>query len=390
MIFKKLYKRAIPVVFFILFFLGSNGHCQHPDTADYLVISLLTTSEGEELYSTFGHSTFRIRNSVKRSDIVYNYGTFDFSTPNFYTKFVKGDLLYFLSKMPFKYLIESTKDENRSITENILLLSREEKLDLFNKLETNYLPGNREYKYDFLLDNCSTRLLDLIDTVVGGKYKPQQVDFHKSYKQVLKPYWKYNPWSGLGIEIILGHEIDSEISAVQSTFLPENLKTYLAGYRNKVNGTPILAKDEILLERTPLKKPLKPFIPILVITIVFAFSVILKRKSALFPVLNRSFDYTIFLIYSLLGIFLMSLALVSDYKIVQWNLNLLWANPVYSVFLLPVLRNKVILRYIALTVLALTTIILIYYSYKAEIIILILLLASRIINVRSRYSSIPD
>jgi hypothetical protein len=36
-----------------------------------------------------------VSDAVLGVDVVYNYGAFDFSTPNFVMKFVKGDLQYF-------------------------------------------------------------------------------------------------------------------------------------------------------------------------------------------------------------------------------------------------------------------------------------------------------
>ena len=52
--------------------------------SDQAKISLLTGSPGAELYSTFGHSAIRIQDEVNGIDELYNYGTFDFRTPNFY------------------------------------------------------------------------------------------------------------------------------------------------------------------------------------------------------------------------------------------------------------------------------------------------------------------
>ncbi|MGB5383353.1 MAG: DUF4105 domain-containing protein, partial [Lutimonas sp.] len=62
--------------------------------SDEAEISVITCGPGSELYSTFGHSAFRILDPKRNLDKVYNYGTFNFETPNFYAKFVRGKLLY--------------------------------------------------------------------------------------------------------------------------------------------------------------------------------------------------------------------------------------------------------------------------------------------------------
>ena len=52
-------------------------------------ISILTCSPGTELYSLFGHTAIRVYDSSNHTDLVFNYGTFDFSTPHFYLKYAQ-------------------------------------------------------------------------------------------------------------------------------------------------------------------------------------------------------------------------------------------------------------------------------------------------------------
>ena len=133
------------------------------DSLCHAQISLLTVSPGEELYSTFGHSALRVYDSVSNSDIVYNYGTFNFDEPGFYTKFVRGKLIYYLSRDNFDNFIAENRQENRTTTEQILNLDCKEKNLLLLALYANMQEGNRGYKYDFLFDNCTTRLRGLIE-----------------------------------------------------------------------------------------------------------------------------------------------------------------------------------------------------------------------------------
>ncbi|MGB4844981.1 MAG: DUF4105 domain-containing protein, partial [Ferruginibacter sp.] len=122
-----------------------------------LRISLLTCTPGEELYSTFGHSAYRVIDSTSLTDIVYNYGTFNFDDDGFYLKFVQGKLLYYVSAeyfTDFKYLYQST---NRGITEQVLNLSAAEKISMQRFLNNNLKEENKYYKYDFFFDNCTTR-----------------------------------------------------------------------------------------------------------------------------------------------------------------------------------------------------------------------------------------
>lgn len=119
--------------------------------SDSAKISLLTCSSGSELYSIFGHSAIRVKDVRNRLDIVFNYGTFDFSEPNFYPNFVRGRLNYILSASHFEDFKYAYIEENRSISEQILNITKDEKQHLLDSILINYMPENRYYRYDFFL-----------------------------------------------------------------------------------------------------------------------------------------------------------------------------------------------------------------------------------------------
>ena len=149
--------------FVLLFFLPAKIFAQ--DDSCHLRISILTCSPGEELYSTFGHSAIRVTDSVSHNDIVYNYGTFNFDEPGFYTKFIRGKLSFYLSTDDFDSFISDYREEKRDITEQVLNLTCAEKYNVVMLLQTNMMALNRTYKYDFTFDNCTTRLRDLLEKI---------------------------------------------------------------------------------------------------------------------------------------------------------------------------------------------------------------------------------
>ena len=126
-------------------------------------ISLLTCSPGEELYTTFGHSAIRILNSQTGSDLVFNYGTFDFEDPDFYQKFIEGKLLYFVSVDSMRNFLWEYQYYQRGITEQILNLTCEEKEKIVRALFENAKNENKFYRYNFTFDNCTTRIRDLLE-----------------------------------------------------------------------------------------------------------------------------------------------------------------------------------------------------------------------------------
>src|ERR1035437_2320675 len=191
-----------------------------------LRISLLTCSPGEELYSTFGHSAIRVVDSVHKEDIVFNYGTFDFDDPNFYSKFTRGKLLYYISTEEFNNFKEAYRQDKRSITEQVLNLNCNERKRMYSLLLNNLLDSNKFYKYDFLFDNCTSRLRDLLEkssdsTVQFGRVVKEKSTFRQLIYQYLNNGDKQ--WSKLGIDMLLGAKLDAVMNNRQVMFLPDYL-----------------------------------------------------------------------------------------------------------------------------------------------------------------------
>ena len=124
-------------------------------------VSIITCAPGDELYSIFGHSAIRVNDSINQIDLVFNYGTFDFDTPNFYLKFMRGKLNYMLSMAPYDRFLFEYVYYKRSVWEQVLDLSEVEKNNLFQALIINAEPEHRNYHYHFFFDNCATRIRDM-------------------------------------------------------------------------------------------------------------------------------------------------------------------------------------------------------------------------------------
>jgi len=129
-----------------------------PQLSEESKVVMFTCGPGDELYAGFGHSALWVSDPVTKVDRLYNYGTFDFDTPNFYLKFVRGKLNYILSVYPSKYFFNDYASRKILVFGQLLNLTQEEKQRIFEFLENNALPANCEYKYDFFYDNCATRI----------------------------------------------------------------------------------------------------------------------------------------------------------------------------------------------------------------------------------------
>lgn len=320
-------------------------------------ISLITCGAGEELYSTFGHSAFRVYDPILGIDVVYNYGTFDFNTPNFYMKFAAGKLLYSLSRQRFDNFLFDYQIENRWVKEQVLQLGENEKEALFQFLEHNYLPENRDYQYDFLFDNCASKMGTVLETVFGDtlRYDYAHLKDRYTFRELIHQNLETNSWSAFGIDLALGSIIDREATPHGHLFLPSYVM-------RQMNHTALGTKPIVQQERTILDKELRPQSNIFLGTPLFWFLVVmllvmlvsyrdLKKK-------NRSnwLDISLFFSTGMAGMVILFLWFLSDHSAALNNFNVFWAFPFNVVIAFHLLRqngNAKWLRFYTLGLLAL-------------------------------------
>lgn len=291
-------------------------------------ISLLTCGPGLELYSGFGHSGIRVIDSTKQSDEVYNYGTFDFGDPDFYSKFTQGKLLYYVNVESFREFIYIYERETRSVYEQVLDLTPTEEDKVLRFLDSNSLEENKYYKYDFLYDNCSTRQLDLFkkilgeDFVVGKAIEP----YSQTFRDFTNHYLRNNHWTRFGINLLLSTPVDKKMSNEQAMFLPDYL---MEGFRGAtLKGKPIVAQTiEILPERLDFSPKPNNARMFLWLFGIIAFLIWLKARTKMIY-----FDTFFFLVLGILGCFMLFMWFGTNHQSCSWNRNLFWALPTHLVF----------------------------------------------------------
>lgn len=323
--------RFILSLFFVcLGMMPPAAHAQVSDTCG-LRISLLTATPGEELYSTFGHSALRVTDSINHTDIVYNYGTFNFEEPGFYMKFIRGKLNYFLSREYFESFVYAYQMEGRGLTEQVLQLTCAEKKEIFDFLQNNMLPANRFYKYDFLFDNCTTRLRDLIEEATDEKVEFSTIlPAPKTFRNLIHDYLDVHDkqWSKLGIDILLGARTDAVMTSREVMFLPDYL---LANADSATLDHQLLVKEKNPLypfdmtteSKNNLTHPLFIFACLFVLIAFLSFS-----KNTFVQRILFSFDGMLLFITGFLGFLLLFMWFGTDHSMTKNNYNLLWAWPI--------------------------------------------------------------
>lgn len=294
-------------------------------------VSLITCYPGKIVYELYGHSAIRIVHG--NMDKVYNFGLFSFSKPNFLYRFVKGETDYSLGGYPFPYFMPEYIDRNSKVVEQWLNLSQEQASELYEQLEVLCLPENREYRYNYVLDNCATRPRDMIEHAVGGISYPQPADTTLTFRKIMRSYSKNYPWYQFGIDLALGSGIDYTLDARKQMFAPVYLMKAMSGATfvdHSGTTVPIVESTDTLFDgsESPILPPtpwyLSPMfaaLACLLIIGIFTIRDIRRRKT------TKIVDCLWFTITGLTGCLLFFLIFISEHEATSPNYLAFWLNP---------------------------------------------------------------
>lgn len=325
----KLFFKAIFIFPFLIIWSLSKG--QSGDTS-HLRISLITCGPADELYSIWGHTAIRVTDSSSGRDVAFNYGTFDNSDPYFYVRFTRGIMRYALSIDDYATFLQEYKQDNRSVTEQKLILNGDQKVRLFNLLKINALEENRYYDYQFYEDNCTTRAKEIINNSTHNSiiFKNILTRRAPTYRELihknLDSYHEY--WNKFAIDFLLGSNLDKLATNEQSMFLPYNL---MRGFDSAtLQHHPLVSENRIILKgynisnRMLFNTPFNLFSTLALIFIFFSFS----KKSYAQKILRIADTVFIFLL-GLLGILIILVWFGRVDSVCANNLNVLWAWPTH-------------------------------------------------------------
>lgn len=208
---------------FFICFLSFFSNAQTQKLSSQSTISVLTCATGNESYALFGHTAVRVTDVTIGLDLVYNYGSFDFATPNFVLRFAKGDLQYFATVSTYADFINEYIYLKRSVFEQKLQLPLPLKQEIYNNLSQNIQSTTNFYTYKFIDKNCTTMVIELLNTALKQNViaAPRS---EQSYRSILYPYFDGHFYEKLGTSILFGTKVDHSSNHV---FLPFELKNAL-------------------------------------------------------------------------------------------------------------------------------------------------------------------
>ena len=317
-------------------------------------ISVLTCGAGFEFFESFGHTALRVCDTSSGMDYVFNWGIFDFSTDNFYLKFAQGQLPYMLGITTYERFVREYACDGRSMYEQVLDLTNEEKQTVWDTLYRNSLPENKYYNYDFFEDNCATRIRDIIQYSLQNRHFQTDIFPENSltFRELFHPYTENFLWWRFGIDIALGMRSDKKVSTFDYMYLPDDLMNQF-DTTILINDTKVLtlSKQSILEEMCPHSEP-TVFSPNMLFWILLALTILLSFFEWKKGFYAKAFDIVLFAVMAILSLLVFYLAIISDHNATKENLNLLWANPLLFWVLIRLRKTNRIVLYIVLGCLA--------------------------------------
>lgn len=304
---------------------------QHlPDISDSAEFYLLTCEPGQLSYEKFGHTGIRVVDNDL--DITVNWGVFSFDAPHFIYRFVKGETDYIVDASSTNAFLSEYRNRGTIVYQSHINFDTIQKRDLWRKLQTNFRPENRTYRYNFIFDNCATRAYNIILNSAGATKSGMSENVDLTYRQWVNHYVKPDSWLSMGINFVFGSQADIVVPTTNiSTFPIEAMQVLmLTSLENDTTNQPIIDTPEILFnDENQFKEQTQNFF---VTTVLFLFPILLLllfvvmfiKKKRHYWFLPTEIVLWVTVLLSLLIVFLM---FFSSHPLVGDNYNILWCNP---------------------------------------------------------------
>ena len=321
------------VLLLILFSSVTNAKAQR----DSLCYSLLTCEPGRQIYELYGHTAIRQKDYRTGTDIVFNYGLFDFNTPHFIRRFTLGETDYVLGYTTFDSFSMEYLHRGSTVYEQVLNLTQDETERLRNLLLENLKPQNRTYRYNVLFNNCSTMAIDIIEKAVEGHVNYPQPAEGLTFRKLLEEKTKVRPWSRFAVNMVMGALTDLPLEYRQDAFSPLRLK----GLAEKavITGTSSVTRP-LCLPATEVVRPGKSvsfgnpvLTPMQVMLIIFMVTLIISLTGWISGRILWFYDLLLFGAQGIAGLVIATLYFFSEHASVNTNWLVICFNPLPLLFI---------------------------------------------------------
>lgn len=209
--------------------------------------------EGQYYWEKFGHNALWFYDPVQGIDVAYNWGMFDFSAPGYLRRLLIGDPKYWVEGIPSQLLIDSYRQYDRTVWVQRLNLTPAQAQRAYAFVLWNAREENKYYRYDYFLDNCSTRVRDVIDLALGGipKIALTHVGTPRTYRSETVRLVDDMRLTQFDIDLALGKPADRPLTLWENAFVPSRLRDAVRDLRVPgPNGAPVslVAEERIVYQ----------------------------------------------------------------------------------------------------------------------------------------------
>lgn len=293
------------------------------------VISLVNVYAGGDIYQLEGHTALRISVPNRGLDVAVGWGTFDFASPGFVYRFVKGETDYTISAIPWEYFLYGYKYQNRRVVSHRLNLNSEQKTRLIGLIDDNLKPENRIYRYNYVKDNCATRPMSMVEKAVGDTIAYEPLEEKISYRDVMRQCHANYPWYQFGIDLVLGEGIDYPLTSREIIFAPVVLDKQITAAT--IGGKPVVLDTEIVNdvpEAGAICEPTPWYLtPMCFSCVVLALAIWCSIRDIRRGKINKVAHAIFFSGIALVGMLLTFLIFVSVHEATSPNWLYVWCNP---------------------------------------------------------------
>ncbi len=327
-------KRQLILLASILFF-SFSALAQSIRLSPNAEISVLTCGPSNLIHAIYGHTALRVNDPSKKFDIVFNYGVFSFSAPNFVYRFAKGQTDYMLAPEYYDDFYEDYKRNGRSIYEQVLNLSQEEKQQILDFLVVNAEPENREYRYNFFFDNCATRVRDVVEDQVNGKVIFPDNGENRTFRDHVEEYQMAIPWVNFGINMALGSPSDDIATAYEEMFLPDYLMNHFskATIQTENGSRPLVKKTNELFIAPKASDSFSITTPFVILLVLCLLTIYISYNQYKSGNIKYLVDYLLLFLTGLIGVAALWFIFYSEHPPMHPNYNVWWAVPLNLPFL---------------------------------------------------------
>lgn len=315
------------------------------DHSDSIRVSLVTCSPGTAVYEVYGHTALRVEIPSEGVDLAVNYGLFSFDAPNFIWRFIKGETDYVVGTIGYPIFEREYTSRGSTVTLQTLNLSAEEKVRLVYLLGENLRPENREYRYNFLYNNCSNKAGSKVEEALTIPLSPIENPYEGiTYRDILHQYTEEYPWLQFGIDYLLGVEADRPITPREQMFAPEYLMHYTAHMQltDTAATYPYVVAEQVVEPLNPQEPVLHMLLtPVQAMILLLLFVAVIDTLEFLWMRRQWWLDVLLLTLQGLMGVIVAFLFFCSEHPAVGSNWQVIYLSPLPLLLLPFILRDEV-------------------------------------------------